>query len=111
MKKDAEEQCSQRLFALLSVTSEGPDNIVVTKSYSEYCNAALSVVHELYTAQFQCSSPLFPLGNAKLIKFGQITKFFKMHVRVLSDNYFFVFPLVFCELVQYGFFGQVHQVL
>ena len=36
-----------------------PDNIVLTKLVSEYCNAALSVVHELYTAQFQCSSPLF----------------------------------------------------
>ena len=82
----------------LSVTPVGPENIVVTKCYSEYYNTTLSVVHELYTAQFQCSSPLFPLGNAKLIKFGQITKFFKMQVRVLSDNYFFVFPLVFLRV-------------
>lgn len=42
------------------------DNIVVTKSFSEYCNATLSVVHELYTALFQCSSPLFPLGMTKI---------------------------------------------
>jgi len=43
-----------------------PDNIVVTKSFSEYCNALLSVIHELYTALFQCFSPLFPLGTKKL---------------------------------------------
>ena len=44
-----------------------PDNIVVTKSFSEYCNAALSVVHESHTAPFQCSSPLFPLGITKIL--------------------------------------------
>ena len=68
-------------FTALIVTPVGPENIVVTKSYSEYCNAALPVVHELYTAQFQCSSPLFPLGNAKLIKFGQITKSYNLKVK------------------------------
>lgn len=46
----------------------GLDNIVVTKSFSEYCNTALSVVHELHTAQFQCSFPLFPLGSTKISK-------------------------------------------
>lgn len=46
----------------------GLDNIVVTKSFSEYCNTALSIVHELHTAQFQCSFPLFPLGSTKISK-------------------------------------------
>lgn len=44
------------------------DNIVVTKSFPKYCNAALSVVHESHTALFQCSYPLFPLGITKLMK-------------------------------------------
>ena len=44
------------------------DNIVVTKSFSEYCNTVLSVVYELHTAQFQCSFPLFPLGSIKISK-------------------------------------------
>ena len=50
---------------LLMICME-PDNIVVTKSFSEYCNAAPSIVHELHTALFQCFSPLFPLGITKL---------------------------------------------
>lgn len=51
------------------------DNIVVTKLFSEYCNAALSVVHESHTAQFQCSSPLFPLGITKVMKIPPIAAF------------------------------------
>lgn len=47
------------LTAWVSVIRLEPDNIVVTKSFSEYCNVALSVVHESHTATFQCSSPLF----------------------------------------------------
>ncbi len=43
----------------LIVTPEKPGFIVVTKWYSEYCNATLPVVHELHTALFQCSYPLF----------------------------------------------------
>lgn len=50
------------------VIRPGLDNIVVTKSFSEYCNTVLSVVHELHTAQFQCSFPLFPLGSTKISK-------------------------------------------
>lgn len=49
------------------------DNIVVTKSFPKYCNAALSVVHESHTAPFQCSSPLFPLGSTKILLFLQST--------------------------------------
>ena len=48
------------------------DNIVVTKLFSEYCNAILSVVHELHTALFQCSSPLFPLAYYKVTVFYSI---------------------------------------
>lgn len=51
------------------------DNIVVTKSFPKYCNAALSVVHELYTAPFQCSSPLFPLGITKIMIIPPIAAF------------------------------------
>ncbi len=48
------------------------DNIVVTKLFSEYCNATLSVVHELHTALFQCSSQLFTLGLYKVTVFYSI---------------------------------------
>lgn len=56
------------LTAWVSVIRVELDNIVVTKLFSEYCNAALSIVHELHTALFQCSSPLFQLGITKLMK-------------------------------------------
>lgn len=52
---------------LIFVIRLGPDNIVVTKLFSEYCNATLSVVHGLHTALFQCSSPLFLLGITKVL--------------------------------------------
>ena len=60
---DVESQKGYKWPFLIRLAS---DNIVVTKSFSEYCNAVLSVVHELHTALFQCSSQLFPLGNTKL---------------------------------------------
>ena len=44
-----------------------PANIVVTKLFSEYYNATLSVVHESHTALFQCSSPLLPMGTTKVV--------------------------------------------
>lgn len=53
---------------LIFVIRLEPDNIAVTKLFSEYCNATLSVVHGLHTALFQCSSPLLPLGIAKIRK-------------------------------------------
>ena len=59
--------CGLAIWLILLVIRLEPDNIVVTKSFSEYCNAALSVVHELHTAPFQCSSPLLPLGMTKII--------------------------------------------
>mgnify|MGYP006871873096 CR=1 FL=1 len=54
--------CGLAIWLVLLVIRLEPYNIVATKLFSEYCNAALSVVHELYTALFQCSSPLFQLG-------------------------------------------------
>lgn len=52
-----------------SVIRLEPNNIVVTKLFSKYCNTALSVVHKLHTAPFQCSSPLFPLGFTKVYNY------------------------------------------
>lgn len=43
-------------------------SIAVTRWYSEYCNAILSVVHELHTALFQCSSPSFHWVSTKVYK-------------------------------------------
>ena len=60
----------------------------------EYCNAALSVVRELYTAQFQCSSPLFPLGNTKLIKFGHIAKSIYLKVIHFQSSYSLAIPCI-----------------
>lgn len=62
--------CGLAVWLILLVIRLEPDNIVVTKLFSEYCNAALFVVHESHTAPFHCSSPLFPLGITKIILFS-----------------------------------------
>ena len=63
-------------FSALPVTPERPGYIVVTKWFSEYCNAAISVVHELHTTLFQCSYPLFRLGNTKLMLFSRFSSIY-----------------------------------
>lgn len=50
---------------LIFVIRLDPDNIVVTKSFPEYCNAALSVVHELHTAPFSMLFPITSIGHCK----------------------------------------------
>lgn len=52
-----------------------PDNIVVTKLFSEYCNAARSVVHESHTSLFQCSSPIVFIGFYKVTNFINLLQY------------------------------------
>ena len=59
--------CKLAIWLNRLVTPEKPGYIVVTKWISEYCNAVISVVHELHTTIFQCSYPLLHWDNAKLM--------------------------------------------
>lgn len=59
---------------LIFVIRLKPDNTVVTKSFSEYCNADLSVVHEWHTAPFSMLFPIVSIGYHKVTKFIIIVK-------------------------------------
>lgn len=42
-----------------------PDNTVVTKPFSGYCNDALSIVYESHTALFSMLFPITSIGHCK----------------------------------------------
>lgn len=66
-----------RLSALrFLVTPEEPRLVVVTKWYSDCCNAVTPLVHELHTTLFQCSYPLFRLGITKLMLFCRFSSIY-----------------------------------